>query len=522
MINLAALYPSRTTAPDDDYPSGGAQDISAPGDGTGTPWTAAVLNDINGFHQALVAAAGITVSGSPETVPASQLLEALLQIQTYASITAFGADPALADNTAFIQAALDAAANGGGVVIPPGNFITDKLTMVNGVNLISVGGELTLKDASDDAIIEIQSGTQDVLLYRLKLNGNSANNVGTPSNIGLINIQSTGGAPSSNITLDGCQILDSFEKGITVLDGAFQIFIRDCLIDGVSEDAGIDICAASGSTSNIVIEGCTILDVGGSGILAIGDITDVRILNNKIDGASSANGDDNITGFNAGNVRVSVTGNHCFGNSGSDSSHGINVAGDHIVISNNIIEDFTGTGIVVQEGNTSPTGTLSEHCVISGNSITGEVGNNNGGVYVEDAPYITVTGNTIRDGLRGIWIVHEVSTLIPGPVISGNNISVSEINGVQLDGALDSNIVTGNSVRCASGSTNAVRLAGFAAIASQQCSSTAITGNVLFSSSNVVFEEDDTVLSSAIVGNSLSGGAVQLGAGSGSILASNA
>lgn len=518
MINLNGLFPTRSTAPDADYPTGGAQDISAPGAGDGTPWIASIYNDINGFHQALVAAAGITVSGSPETVQASQLLEALLQIQTYASITAFGADPALADNTTFIQNALNAAANGGGVVIPPGNFITDKLTMVDGVTLISVGGELTLKDASDDSIIEIQSGTQDVLLYRLKLNGNAANNAGTPANVGLIEIQSTSGSPSSNITIDGCQVLDAREQGIVVLDGAFQIFIRNCLIDAVAVGAGIDISPAAASTSNIIVENCTILNAVGSGIIATGDITDVRIVNNKIDNTVSANGTDNITGFNEGNVRVSVLGNQCFGNSGDAVSHGINVAGDHIIISNNTIEGFTGTGIVIQEGNTTPTGTLSEHCTISGNSITGVVGNNNGGIYVEDAPLAAITGNSIKEGLRGIYVNRNSATAIFGASVSGNTVDEASLAGVLIDGSLKHSSVSSNTLLS---DAFGVSIQGFGTGASEKAINTVVTGNSLRGATNSVKEQDNTVTTSVIVGNVITA-AILLGTGSGSLSANNA
>ena len=75
-----ASFPTRTTAPNADYPYGGAQNVTAPNDGTGTPWIADIINDIFGFQQALLVAAGIAPSGNPDTAQDSQYLDALLQI----------------------------------------------------------------------------------------------------------------------------------------------------------------------------------------------------------------------------------------------------------------------------------------------------------------------------------------------------------------------------------------------------------------------------------------------------------
>ncbi len=74
------LYPGKTTAGSASYPYGGAQNVTAPGDGTGTPWEASLLNDIFGEQQALLSEAGITPSGSPETALISQYKEAIRTI----------------------------------------------------------------------------------------------------------------------------------------------------------------------------------------------------------------------------------------------------------------------------------------------------------------------------------------------------------------------------------------------------------------------------------------------------------
>lgn len=63
-----------------EYPYGEARNITVPGDGTGTPWEAALVNDIFGFQQSLLEEAEITPSGNPDKVGASQYLEAVKRI----------------------------------------------------------------------------------------------------------------------------------------------------------------------------------------------------------------------------------------------------------------------------------------------------------------------------------------------------------------------------------------------------------------------------------------------------------
>lgn len=76
-INPNDRYPGQTTAPSADYPYGGARNQSVPGDNTGTPLEADLVNDIFGFQQALLGEAGIVPSGTPETATASQYKDAL-------------------------------------------------------------------------------------------------------------------------------------------------------------------------------------------------------------------------------------------------------------------------------------------------------------------------------------------------------------------------------------------------------------------------------------------------------------
>jgi len=74
-------YPAQIEVSDPGYPWGKARNVGTAGDGSGTPWTAAVANDIFGFFQALLHAGGnIEPSDEPDKLGASQYLDAILAI----------------------------------------------------------------------------------------------------------------------------------------------------------------------------------------------------------------------------------------------------------------------------------------------------------------------------------------------------------------------------------------------------------------------------------------------------------
>lgn len=76
-LNLKLKYASQIETADPAYPYGKARNDQSEDDGTGTPLEKEWLNDIFGWEQALLSEAGITPSGDPDEVGASQYLEAL-------------------------------------------------------------------------------------------------------------------------------------------------------------------------------------------------------------------------------------------------------------------------------------------------------------------------------------------------------------------------------------------------------------------------------------------------------------
>lgn len=84
-INPGVRYPAKTTTPSAAFPYGGPQDIAVTGDGTGTPWTAAVISDLWALIYKLLDAAGITPNNAPDTVAASQVWDALMNSELFSN-----------------------------------------------------------------------------------------------------------------------------------------------------------------------------------------------------------------------------------------------------------------------------------------------------------------------------------------------------------------------------------------------------------------------------------------------------
>lgn len=76
-LDLTARYPAQVISGDPAYPLGKARNRVTPGDGTGTPYEADLVNDLHGSIQATLDAAGITASGTPDAAGASDFVDSL-------------------------------------------------------------------------------------------------------------------------------------------------------------------------------------------------------------------------------------------------------------------------------------------------------------------------------------------------------------------------------------------------------------------------------------------------------------
>ncbi len=76
-ISLKDEYGGQVITGDPGYPYGEPRNVSVAGDGTGTPLEEKWMKDLHGFLQALLVASGLTPSGTPDKVAASQYLDAV-------------------------------------------------------------------------------------------------------------------------------------------------------------------------------------------------------------------------------------------------------------------------------------------------------------------------------------------------------------------------------------------------------------------------------------------------------------
>lgn len=77
MLKIYQRYAPDAMAPTTDYPLGSIKNDSVPGADDGTPLEKDWGNNVEGFHQALMAEAALTANGTADTAIASQLLEAV-------------------------------------------------------------------------------------------------------------------------------------------------------------------------------------------------------------------------------------------------------------------------------------------------------------------------------------------------------------------------------------------------------------------------------------------------------------
>jgi len=79
-INPTNEFVGKIASDPTNYPYGKAKNVTSTGDGTGTPWVASLLNDIFGFQQSLLKAAGITPSGTPDKFGTSEYLQSVIAL----------------------------------------------------------------------------------------------------------------------------------------------------------------------------------------------------------------------------------------------------------------------------------------------------------------------------------------------------------------------------------------------------------------------------------------------------------
>ncbi len=324
-----------------------------------------------------------TGAGSPGQPPAA----ACAPPAATSSLTASVRDPAygargdgVTDDTAAIQAAVDAVAGTGGTLtVPEGTY------RVNAVTSIQIGGAMTLQfsagavlqaipnSAGTYSVITVQ-GASGVNILGGTLQGDYGNPVthtGTTGEWGMgLSISGSSQVAVVGVTVQDCWgdgfYLENGSSGITVCSvqaahnrrngmsivSADTVVVRDSLFTGSGGTLpgdGIDIEPNPTETVNqVTITGCTLSGNAGDGIA---------------DGVPVAyTGAASITAVTISGNAISGNGTSTPGSSGIDVS---NVSG-HLVTGNTITGN-TGDGILLEQYATGTT--------VTGNTVTGNTGN---------------------------------------------------------------------------------------------------------------------------------------------------
>ena len=174
MNNLAVKYGAGfTEAPDANYPLGGFKNETTPGLFNGTPYEKGWADDLNAFTQGLLKAAGITVSGTTDTVLVSQILQGLVhQVTTADFMVDSGAVDAYVLAPLTDNYAIDSYEDGMIFRFIPDNDNTGASVVdISGIGSIDIvdpqgaaltGGELV---AGEVTTIQYDSASGDFLLY---------------------------------------------------------------------------------------------------------------------------------------------------------------------------------------------------------------------------------------------------------------------------------------------------------------------------------------------------------------------
>lgn len=168
------------------------------------------------------------------------------------------------DDTAAIQGCIDYAFNqGGGVVyFPYGSYLTDSITMRNGVSLLGFdrySSKIVLKGGATKPLLQ-GANISDVGLYDLTFDGNSGVQV---NDVDLINILGSDCQINNVICKDGYTgvifnglsghlqienvVFGNFVKNCVTISGRSKVQVSDVLFNGVSRVGGVSVIEINAS-----------------------------------------------------------------------------------------------------------------------------------------------------------------------------------------------------------------------------------------------------------------------------------
>jgi len=350
------------------------------------------------------------------------------------SVSAHGAKgDGVTDDTAAIQAAIDAVGGSGGtVLVPDGTYMVNAI--LNSGKGLLLRSNMTLKLSPGAVLKALPNASQSyTILYLARVSqvnilggtveGERSAHTGTGGESGMgINIASSQHIVIEGVTAKecwgdgfyiggslGCQdvtlcnvVADhNRRQGLSVVR-ADGVVVRNSTFKntaGTTPEAGIDIEPNAGETvNNMQILGCTFTNNAGGGIqdgVPIANTGSAFATNIVIEGnLITGNGVNAVNGGARGGIEVSNASGHR--------------------VSNNVIRDNKGWGIRLRDNANGTT--------VAGNTVSGTTGD---GIFVgSPCTGFSVTGNTVTGNTgHGIFLSMGVQGTISGNTVSGNGLT---------------------------------------------------------------------------------------------------
>jgi parallel beta-helix repeat protein len=305
------------------------------------------------------------------------------------------------DDTAAIQACINACPTGGTVVVPDGTYMINPVVgggiwglMLHSNMTFAMTSGATLKAigvSSDTYGILCSNGGSNITISGGNIVGERATHTGSggESGMGLY-------LNASNVTVTGVNISECWGDGIYICDNSSNITLTNCVCNH-NRRQGLSITAGN----TFLVQGCTFSNTTGTDPQCGIDI--------------EPNGSVPVTGVHITNCQI-----------------------------------FNNVGGGVQQGNVgnAASGTLLENCNIYGN---GGGGYNDGGIRFVETHDNTIRNNQVHNNLNGgIRLESNAGIGCPNTTVTGNTVTNNSGYGITAE-LCNGSVITGNSISGNSG-----------------------------------------------------------------------
>ena len=478
-INLTTRYPGKVAPASTNYPYGSARNVTTSNDGTGTPWEEAIVNDIVGFQQALLVAADITPSETPDNAVNSQYLQSLYTLfpTVYPSIEEIPDSISNLPNgrVVLVSGYRSSTLDGGGVFVV-GNYIHDGVVNFDrnrvgqiGTAAYYVRGATATKclrrintpvltplmagargNGSDDDAIPLQGlmnyledevGGQ-VYINRSYLTGST---ISVPSHVTFngSSWHDASIAPHPDLP-DNAELIINHDSPIGANSfGTGNVTFINISFGGSSETSRTAPIITISKASNIRFEGCRFLQNYAGGVAETGnsnvsfnDCT-FRVLGNMSSGLPAlASLQSDADGQLSINTRIRGC---TFVNNGRQ---GVLLSGIGTILTNCSFTVHVGHVVQLQD-------TALRHRIVDNYITANTVGS---GMFIRGSSHVIANNNISSVAAAGIVIDDTPNTLVTdniiGPYRTDNSISSIISGGIMINnlGAMANTIVQGNTV----------------------------------------------------------------------------